>query len=180
RRAPPQQRVEHGNGRPGDRLDLRVGGDDVDRLLVELPRAGGVAAEEVAVGDAEVGAGRLVLAEELVLAGQRRGPGLHRAEGAQRGAEVTLAEQVLHPGQRHFGAVVPRDLLQRGGVRVDQRLAHVRGEAGGAQGGGRYEVVLLPAPALFRRRHFNTSHAGLRLRRAPSRGIRGKDVPGAW
>jgi hypothetical protein len=124
---------------------------------VALPGAVGVAADEVAVGDAEPRAGGLLLADEFVLGGERRAVGPHRLELAQRGAEVALAEQVLDARQRGLGPVGLGDRLQRRGVWVDERVAHGRGDARATERGGLHGRVAAAAIASLRLRHLCAS-----------------------
>ena len=73
--------VRSSNTLPASSATSLTAGSAVVRLegtLVELPRVLPVAAQEVAVGDADLGPGKLLLPDELVAAGERRIGGLDR------------------------------------------------------------------------------------------------------
>jgi hypothetical protein len=124
RRALVGEVVERLAGQFGRLPDRRIGGVRRQRALVEAARALLIAAQEIARGDADLGAGKLLLAEELVAAGERRVAQLQRSRLAQRGAEMPLAEQVLDARQRDLRAGILRDAVQRRRIGVHQRVAH--------------------------------------------------------
>jgi len=64
----------------------------------------------------------LLLPDELVAAGECRVAGLQRGGLAQRGAEMSLAEQVLHPRQRGLCPGILRHAVQRRRIGVHERL----------------------------------------------------------
>jgi hypothetical protein len=93
------------------------------------------------VGDADLGAGKLLLPDELVAAGERRVSELEWRLGlAQRGTEVPLAQQVLHPGQRRFGAGVLRHHLQQRRIGVGERRLFGERQAPAVEDGGQYRL----------------------------------------
>src|SRR5262249_51997473 len=89
------------------------------RPLEEAPGARLVAAQGIALGDAELGARDLLLAEELVARGKRGIARLQRARLAQRGAEMALAEQVLDPGKAELGLRLLRHRPERRRIGID-------------------------------------------------------------
>ena len=90
-----RQFVEHLARELGDLSDPRVGRRRLNGTLVELPGTVPVTAQEVAVGDTDLGAGNLLLHDELVPVGVPRIEGPEVLGRAQHGTEMPPAQQVL-------------------------------------------------------------------------------------
>ena len=67
--------VEGASSERRDLLNRGIGGVRRERLLVEAPRRCIVAAQPVAIGDADLGAGELLLADEGVARSERSSAG---------------------------------------------------------------------------------------------------------
>jgi hypothetical protein len=105
-----------------DLLDCGVGAIGCKRALVEPAGVLWVAAQDIAVGDADVSAGQLLLPEKIISAAQCRNAELQRARFLQRGAEMPLAEQTLHAGQHGLRADILRNFMKRRWISTEQAI----------------------------------------------------------